>query len=385
MPEYTFGSIKIDHQDETITIIPLKVYKVTKDESKWAKFYIVVVYKIKYINNSTKKEINTTIPYYLSDGHTNGMRADILFPFMTFNIRGDNTNCIYTDYIIPETGNNYVSTEGGILKFNIIKNIDMETIIKSIDKIYEANVENGESKLLEIEKENIEGYGVKSILPRIVNILDFIIAINSVRIIKYEESKLEYYRPVLKQGNELNWDAMFDISSVDEYIRTKRDDIYRKLLLEEMKSYIISFQKYMIKTLYKRYTPELITMKNFNLKLQMCNDMKVTELQKDNIALYADISDKLNTIINNEITNFFKKHAESSQKKQKQKLQEINIIEENLEEKMAFYEKLESILYEKSIFLDKDKMKLLEKNIESWNAKCYKKYMKYKIKYLALR
>ena len=77
-----------------------------------------------------------------------------------------------------------------------------------------------------------DNFGVSTILVRIQNILDFLIAINSRRILEYKEERLDFYRPVLSKGNEINWHVTFDIMTQEDINDMDRDDPYRKILLE---------------------------------------------------------------------------------------------------------------------------------------------------------
>ena len=64
----------------------------------------------------TKETLSTTIPYYISDGHTNHLRANMLFPFMSYNMEV-NQNSPYVR-----------GREGLLFKYNIGQNINTNSI-----------------------------------------------------------------------------------------------------------------------------------------------------------------------------------------------------------------------------------------------------------------
>ena len=77
------------------------------------KFQLVCMYNLKMIHSGN--EIYTKIPYYISDGRTNKLRSNLLFPFICFN-----------KYYGKDCPINYNFVDGGLIKYHtIIPLVDM--------------------------------------------------------------------------------------------------------------------------------------------------------------------------------------------------------------------------------------------------------------------
>ena len=58
--------------------------------------YMVIIYQLKMVKES--KETTVNIPYYISDGQTNRLRANLIFPFICFNEADPTRNvCPYSN------------------------------------------------------------------------------------------------------------------------------------------------------------------------------------------------------------------------------------------------------------------------------------------------
>jgi hypothetical protein len=108
--------------------------------------YNVIIYKLKMLNKTTSKKNVSIVPYYVSDGSTNGLRANLIFPFVCFNERNiSNIICPYnSDPKFPL---------GLLYKYSVVKNLNLKS--PSISS----------------------STGLDSVLPRIQNLLDFIICL----------------------------------------------------------------------------------------------------------------------------------------------------------------------------------------------------------------
>ena len=125
----------------------------------------IILYEI--IHN----KISCVIPFYMSDGKTNGYRGNLLFPFLCISTNNLEDTCPIG--IKPQSNNI-------IFKYKSCKDFDSnqinEEIINSIEstlQTYRQSIEY--NKLLKIKIE--EGAGLLSIMDRIDTLLNFILAI----------------------------------------------------------------------------------------------------------------------------------------------------------------------------------------------------------------
>jgi hypothetical protein len=72
-----FYEIQIPTTNGIIVLTP-ENYFIVQDIKK-----LVVIYKLIAIED--QQQIEAYIPYYISDGHTNKLRANMLYPFFCFN------------------------------------------------------------------------------------------------------------------------------------------------------------------------------------------------------------------------------------------------------------------------------------------------------------
>jgi hypothetical protein len=140
------------------TFRPIHYYKVEQ--------YDITIYKLKY------RDIECTIPYYVSLGETNNFKANLLLPFICFSL----------DYSLdcPRT---IKLNKKGLLKYNICVSINKDKIIDQFKKLLEKEFTNS------VLSPNIPGYieklkkdhlkDIYSVLQRFLNLLDFIIMISS--------------------------------------------------------------------------------------------------------------------------------------------------------------------------------------------------------------
>lgn len=127
--------------------------------------YIVVLYNIQYQEKATFKIIHSTvIPYYVSNGLTNRLRANLLFPMLCFSLKlplDELPNGIYTG-TLPQYG---------IVKYKLVENMYILKINKDLFGDTHVDVT----------------YGITSVLPRIANVLDLIISTSSTMFFQYHD------------------------------------------------------------------------------------------------------------------------------------------------------------------------------------------------------
>jgi hypothetical protein len=339
--------ISVHLENNIFEFVPTNLYLLLANDN-----YVVCMYNLKMTNITTNAVTESTVPYYISNGKTNQLRGNLLFPFMCFNEETTKDVCPFTNY-----GG---LARGGLFKYEILSNLDTDSIKDSIDSKFDK------SYIDSLENISREGsIGITSVISRISNLLDFLICINNNSIINYDVKDIMKYHPIINnnENNEL------DMSKIeDKSIYNDLSDKYKNELLLVLQKYIISLKKLGIvkfELIDISIDKENIITKSFFNKYKnvpnICKNHKVNEESRENIKRYIDISYELG--IN------FKAELDSR-------------IE-------AFYDSPENLNFMKEflklfkLFVNRDKS--LDIQILNWRARCYKKYLKYKKKYLQLK
>lgn len=187
--------IFFSYGENKFRFIPIRAYKVF--------VYTVIIYELTSYNNLGDIE-SAIIPYYVSDGETNGLNADLIFPFSSFNEQNpDRLIAPYSD----------VWDRGTLYKYRVAENLRFDLRLDDSSRLHERG-------------------GLQSVLPRLVNLLDFIICILSsdkvnesivVNLLSFRPTA--YYRELMRRG------------PVDDIIII--DDNNRKKILEYMYNFKI--------------------------------------------------------------------------------------------------------------------------------------------------
>jgi hypothetical protein len=192
----------IIHVSDTYQIVcePLHVFSVYKTMISDMDC-IVVLYKIQYQEKTTFKIIHSTvIPYYVSNGLTNRLRANLLFPMLCFSLKlplDELPDGIYTD-TLPQYG---------IVKYKLVENMDILKINKDLFGDTTVDVT----------------YGITSVLPRIANILDLILSTSSTMFFQYQDD----YTPFdLFRFVPLDFDSK-EHYNILEFIRGEHRTLFR--------------------------------------------------------------------------------------------------------------------------------------------------------------
>jgi hypothetical protein len=162
----------------TIIITPEHFYNISDHTVKY-----VVMYSLKYINiNPDIPEIIANIPYYISDGGTNKLRANMLYPFMCYSTIDEISNCPYD--VNRSSIRNRSIYSSLLLKYSIDNNINIdkleEDLLHTFLSIYPDLQDEGRNLHDKIKKKNSEkNVNLISVLPRITNLIDFIICITN--------------------------------------------------------------------------------------------------------------------------------------------------------------------------------------------------------------
>uniref|UniRef100_A0A6C0E0A0 Uncharacterized protein n=1 Tax=viral metagenome TaxID=1070528 RepID=A0A6C0E0A0_9ZZZZ len=222
-----------------------------------------VIYHLQKIKNN-KIESEAYIPYYVSDGHTNQFRANMLFPFVGFSW---------------DKGTNYVLADqnelsyGGLIKYTICVNITtryiQEWIINELKKKYPDDI-------LIIDLILAMPHGISSVLRRIQNLIDYLIAITTHDIKTVKDSK--FFRPVFNDSDK-KYDTTYYEPTPDKY-ETLHGQEYIEIM-NEFRSLIAVALKNQI-----NYLTELNLMEVQYIELK---EIKFTRGEFNN--LYADLND----------------------------------------------------------------------------------------------
>jgi len=141
-----FNKITLTIEDNIIIIEPIDVYDSVNLDIKNIDYIRVVIYKFTYLAKG-KEPLITTVPYYLSDGYTNKFRGNVLLPFMCFSNLANDPNC-------PKTRNDY-QKKGVLIKYKFWNYMDTDKLHKYIINI--------------LKKKDPNLYKLKSVVNSIIN------------------------------------------------------------------------------------------------------------------------------------------------------------------------------------------------------------------------
>lgn len=293
--------IIITIEDHVFTCLPIKCYNL-KDIDETKLEYTVIMYKLTH-EFQGKMLRESVIPYYISDGQTNRLYADMLFPFMCFNSKTKETP------VCPLATRKDLSNYG-MLKYEIIHNLNLDSITKEVEKNFINNIytpdeihsleqlefiskEHDPTRMKDISSRGLvmlnqyckNLVGITSIFRRIQNILDFIICVSSKKLRSYTEENLDTFIPLITRP------GLTPILLVFERI-------YRKHVLNQLIKSITLLESIKIIA----YTDieldvTLNTFNEFNQDLSICDRYRNPKTRKDelydNLTNYKHISHEL--------------------------------------------------------------------------------------------
>jgi hypothetical protein len=194
-----FKEITVDlHSSGKVIMTPVDLYEISNHSIKY-----VIMYNLVFIDiNPDIPIIESKIPYYISDGNTNKLRANMLYPFLCYSNMNDVKNCPY-DY---DVNLKRMPEKSLILKYKSFQNLDIdkleENLLHTFFTIYPDESTTMREKIS--DKKN-KGIGLTSVLIRIINLVDFLVCItnNEISNFDYNQSKIEVdlgkYRPFSKE------------------------------------------------------------------------------------------------------------------------------------------------------------------------------------------
>lgn len=291
----------------TIIITPIQFFNIEDHSVKY-----VLLFNLKFIDNNPEiEQIESNIPYYISNGDTNKLRANMLYPFMCYSSIDQADVCPYDESRITK-GSPYV---GILIKYNINENIDInkleEELLNTFLDIYpELDIE---SSKLRAKIDNIyeRRFELISILARLQNMIDFIICIINDAIgqfdYKSEQKDIDIgkYRPfsLSQYSIGLNYTDLSIFGKETSYVinqlnsgdsSSSFNNHFRLVILTILNRYYKLFVDNNIIDIEKIILlPEKVTVNKFNTIVNICN----IEKTKTSINNYKIISNKIIDII----------------------------------------------------------------------------------------
>ena len=147
--------ISFKDQDYSFEFTPIDSNFITANQQPLYN-YIVIIYELKIKTSAGTAKAN--IPYYISDGQTNHLRANMIFPFICINeVNKGRDVCPYSDKW----------AWGLLYKYNKCTNLEFKKF-PNTDYRYDYNDKEAGKYSIELE----------SVMPRLTNLLDFILSLS---------------------------------------------------------------------------------------------------------------------------------------------------------------------------------------------------------------
>jgi len=279
---------------QIVKLIQHSYYRISDNPDSINK--LVIIYKLMYGNYEKDDIITSYIPYYISDGETNGLRINALLPFICFYQKNSKTCPIIN------SNNKHHNNYNLLFKYKICKNIDMNFIKDKLYKnTFDKDYYKGNSFKLrknrgnDVELKMLEsiGAGLYTFLGRIENVLDLIMCISSYKINIMNQTDMEdqlLYIPIKNKNTYQKYDEKY-ISS-QEYF----DDLEEELYNENINSYSSTT---FTKVEYRYFL--LKELKNLFNDLSNIEGLNITYIPKNiesfTYTTYNDFNDSLNPTI----------------------------------------------------------------------------------------
>lgn len=181
-----FKSIRLTRNDVVITMNPVMFYIVTNHVVKYVILYEILFRKVAS-EGVEGVELKTTIPYYVSNGITNKLRANLLYPFMCYSNMSDADVCPFN---VNVEGNPFSPV---LIKYNVVESIDINVVERKLLENFESlKTDNADfeasfvGQLTNIIKEQSYRNDLVSVLKRLTNLVDFIICISCDSVQKFK-------------------------------------------------------------------------------------------------------------------------------------------------------------------------------------------------------
>jgi hypothetical protein len=266
--EHNFFMFSIKDENIEIKITPVEFFNV--------EFSIryVVMYKLTLVDSKNPlKNQESTIPYYISNGQTNKLRANMIYPFLCYSDWSNQGICPYYQDIEKKE---YHKDKGTLLlKYTIgpnyshtrLENLVIDHFITK-DGIDEEDNSRNEYAQMDRQSQQLS-IGLPSVMPRLTNFLDFILCIVNENIINFNPAvdNIRCFRPL---------ESRIDV----DYIDMKKCKILPNTLTHE------DDYRFVIITIFSRFA-NLILKNRFIDNIDMVK-LTANPISKDDFNRYVN-------------------------------------------------------------------------------------------------
>lgn len=298
--EHDFFSFHIDYEDIILDIVPIEFYNVNYSVRYVCMYKLSIIHK----KDSLKNHISI-IPYYVSNGQTNKIRANLIFPFMCYSDWNNQGICPFFENSITKT--KYKLNRAVLLKYHIGPNFEInklenqviENFIKKQGAEFEE-VRRNQYQQLYIQSNNFSK-GLPSVLPRLSNFMDFVLCIINQNIINFnpEVDNIYCFRPLLIE-NDQNYIDMKKCNEQPNVLNSEDD--YRFVLLTILNRFanLIMNHTFIDDIRLVRLKAIPISLEDFNKMVKTCEQEYIIK----NTTSYFIISQEFRNIFKKRINEF---------------------------------------------------------------------------------
>lgn len=295
-----------------IEMEPVAFYEITDHSVKY-----IVMYRLRFTSSTSSKteSIESLIPYYVSDGTTNKLRANMLYPFMCYSSISHADSCPYN---IDRTGGQ--SHFPVLLKYNILENLNIDALESELFATFSTifpdlplEIDTLAEKIRIPLNKNDRGHDLISVLQRITNLADFLICISSDSIRQFnadterqaiENGKYCPLSPVQADGGS-DYTNLSIFGKQGVYMtKTARPSVdnasspfnkhFRTSILATLNKWYQLFVHNGIMTVIpSEFVPQRITVTDFNEIANVCNK----HVTKINLKNYKIISNAITEVV----------------------------------------------------------------------------------------
>ena len=318
-----FNNVTFTITDEALvlTMTPIKCYNTTMGNGNKR---VYVSYNI--VLKVGEEEESTVVHYYLSDGHTNTLRANLFYPFLYFDIKKQipSTSTAPTRRVLGSISDRFQSDEL-VVKLQTVRNLNLATVEKGKRFYLRAFVNDTELNPIK-DSRNVESVdtrnpkkakileynndGIFSILTRLNNIVDLVLTVTCPEVVNfnYDSALLDHnyvrYRPQSEETYDMNiYERLPEGELFDQHFRF--DDYMRLQKLKELQTLRDQIIRGGSLAITESDLPvNIITYEDFNREIGITYegiDLPIPSTLSDEfkirVANYATLSDKLADIL----------------------------------------------------------------------------------------
>lgn len=413
-----FYSILFEHENLKITLEPYKAFTISDDANR-----LLIIYSINYYNFDQLVK-SSKITYYMSDGNTNRLRANMIFPMLCFHTE-NNKSCITIQSGPYHDNYNLLVKASGINNLNL-DNLNDQIMSQTITNSYEKFIRerktkitndlvlwekahrhltnyvdmSNSSKTIKTPEPTIESspkyivdasIGILSILPRITNLIDFVLSIHSDQLINLVD--MEFYVPIPYEFYNGMYDY-FDFSESNRSLGIEKSDVYPfytdqlKKTEDNLRINLINKLNHLIRLLVStniftvtqvNLEPEIISREEFNDRFaKICHNNSANPGRVTNFENYKDISslffDNVKLKINGKIQQNTVELTNLETNKSSISPLEYQVSKEDLENKTNNLKEFKKLLSTRTTFgnIRGSNGTFLDTNIKAWQGTCDK-------------